>query len=262
MGELVGYWLSEHPFLVLLVVIAAILLAMAINIAKEYERAVIFTLGKVTDVTGPGPYLLFPLLQRSIVRDMRTTQREIPRQEAITSDSVAIKVSAVVWYRVKDAMKSCVEIENFDAAVVQLAQTNLRIIIGKNKLDLILKDQERIAEAMKTSIDKFTENWGVEITAVEMKNIEIPVTMERSMAAEAEAQRERTARLIKADAEVQASEKLATAADNMSKHPGALELRRLQTMAEIGAEQNTMIVVTMPQEFMRAADALAQLAAK
>ncbi len=249
---------AQLPFIVAIGIILAVIVIKAINIAEQYERAVIFTLGKVTGEKGPGLYILIPILQRAVVRDLRIKQREIPRQEAITADSVAIKVAAVVWYKVVDATKSCVRIEHFDAAVVQLAQTNLRIIIGKNGLTEILKDQQTIAETMKTAIDKVTEEWGIAVSAVEMKNIEIPVTMERSMAAEAEAQRDAKARLIKAEAELNASQKLAEAADIMGRHHGALELRRLQTMAEIGAEQNTMIIMPIPVEFMQMAGSVAK----
>jgi regulator of protease activity HflC (stomatin/prohibitin superfamily) len=256
--ELLSYLPVPYPIAFAIGILALVLLIRAIRIVEEYERAVIFTLGKVTGEKSPGLYILIPLLQRAVVRDMRTKQSEIPRQEAITADSVAIKVSAVVWYKVVDATKSCVRIEHFDAAVVQLAQTNLRIIIGKNGLTEILKDQQTIAETMKTAIDKVTEEWGVAVSAVEMKNIEIPATMERSMAAEAEAQRDAAARLIKANAEFKASEMLAKAADIMGQHTGALELRRLQAMVEIGAEQNTMIIMPIPVEFMQMAGSVAK----
>lgn len=258
MPELLSYLPVPYPIAFAIGILALVLLIRAIRIVEEYERAVIFTLGKVTGEKSPGLYILIPLLQRAVVRDMRTKQSEIPRQEAITADSVAIKVSAVVWYKVVDATKSCVRIEHFDAAVVQLAQTNLRIIIGKNGLTEILKDQQTIAETMKTAIDKVTEEWGVAVSAVEMKNIEIPATMERSMAAEAEAQRDAAARLIKANAEFKASEMLAKAADIMGQHTGALELRRLQAMVEIGAEQNTMIIMPIPVEFMQMAGSVAK----
>lgn len=240
-------------------IFVAISLIKMLNIAQQYERAVIFTLGRVTGVKGPGLFLLVPWIQRREMRDLRIDQAAIPPQEAITRDSVSIKVNAVVWYRVVDAIKTVVEIEDYAGAVLALAQTNLRILIGRNNLDVILKDQERIAEEMKIVLDRATEKWGVDVTAVEIKNIEIPKTMERSMAAEAEAQREKSARLIKAEGELQASEILAKAADTMSQHPYALDLRRLQTMTEIGTEQNTMIIVAMPQEFIHAAHAVTKL---
>ena len=236
-----------------------ILLIKMLNVAQQYERAVIFTLGRVTGVKGPGLFLLIPFIQRRVMCDLRIDQTPIPPQEAITRDSVSIKVSAVVWYKVVDPVKSCVEIEDYASAVIALAQTNLRILIGQNNLDVILKDQQRIAEEMKVTLDKTTEKWGVDVTAVEINNIEIPKTMERSMAAEAEAQREKSARLIKAQGELQASKILAEAADTMAAHPVALELRRLQTMTEIGAEQNSMIILAMPQEFIQAASAVTKL---
>lgn len=247
-------------FLGTLVVIAIVLLFMSLRIAKEYQRGVVLRLGKFLALKGPGLYFLIPVIDQQFLIDLRVVTANVAQQEAITVDNVPVKVDAVVWYRIVDPKKSVFEVQNAFLAVTQTALTSLRNIIGQHSLDAVLKEKDRLSDTMRTSIDAVTEPWGVEVQRVEMRNVEIPESMQRVMAQEAEALREKRARIIKAEAELEAARRLAEAAAVIMVSPAGLELRRMQMLTEIGAEQNTMTVVMMPSEFVSMASGLAKLA--
>jgi regulator of protease activity HflC (stomatin/prohibitin superfamily) len=228
-----------------------------IRIVDQYERAVILRLGKYVATRTPGIYVLLPFLDVATKVDIRTTTRIVKKQEAITSDNVPIKVDAVIQYRVTDPVKACLVVEDADYAVTQVALTNLRIILGKHTLDDVLKGQDAITQEMQANIDKATDPWGIQVERVEIKNVEIPESMQRAMAQEAEALREKRAREIKAQGEVAAAQMLKQAAETIAQSPGGLELRRMQMITEVGAEQNTTTIIMMPAEFVSAAGAIA-----
>ena len=219
----------------------------------------IFRLGKYDRTAGPGLYFLLPVIEWQRKLDMRTVTAAVEQQEAITRDNVPIKVNAVIWYRVIDPVKSVMEVKDVPNAVVQVSLTTLRTLLGQHSLDDILKAQDTVSEAMQQSIDRVTEPWGVKVERVEMKNVEIPETMQRAMAQEAEALREKRARLIKAEAELDAAELLRKAAETIMQNPAGLELRRMQMITEVGAEQNTMTIVMMPSEFVSMARGIGEL---
>jgi regulator of protease activity HflC (stomatin/prohibitin superfamily) len=232
---------------------AGVLLVVALSglrIAQEYERAVVFRLGRFVGIRGPGLYYLWPLIEWQRKVDMRTVTVNVEPQETITKDSVTIKVNAVLWYRVTDPAKALLEVADFQSAVYQVALTSLRNIIGQHVLDEVLKERDVINEKLRVIVDKDTDPWGVLIEMVEMKDVEIPQAMQRAMAREAEAVREKRARLIKAEAEQEASIKLAEAAQLITTNPLGLELRRMQMISEVGAEQNTTTIIMMPSEFV------------
>ncbi len=242
---------------------ALVLLALAlsgIRVAQEYQRAVVFRLGRYHSLRGPGLYYNLPLIEWQNKVDMRTVTVDVEPQETITKDSVTIKVNAVLWYRITDPAKAILEVADYRNAVYQVALTSLRNIIGQHVLDEVLKERDKINEQLRTIVDKDTDPWGVLVEMVEMKDVEIPQAMQRAMAREAEAVREKRARLIKAEAELEASAKLASASEEMSRNPLALELRRMQMISEIGAENNTTTIVMMPSEFMTLAKGLGGLA--
>jgi regulator of protease activity HflC (stomatin/prohibitin superfamily) len=229
-----------------------------LRIAQEYQRAVVFRLGRYHSVRGPGLYYNLPLLEWQRVVDMRTITVNVEPQETITKDSVTIKVNAVLWYRVVEPFKAILEVADFRAAVYQVALTSLRNIIGQHVLDEVLKERDRINDRLRELVDHATDPWGVKVEMVEMKDVEIPQAMQRAMAREAEAVREKRARLIKAEAELEASSRLAAASEQISRNPLSLELRRMQMISEVGAEQNTTTIIMMPSEFMTAAKALGE----
>ena len=239
--------------LYLLIVVSFIILLSGIRIAQEFERSLVFRLGRFTGIKGPGIFWIIPIIERSQLVDIRTRTVDLERQETITKDSVTIKVNAVLWYRVVDAQHAIIKVANFNQAVYQFAVTTLRNIIGQHILDEVLKEREQINKTLQQIVDTATEPWGVKIEMVEMKDVEIPESMQRAMAREAEAIREKRARIIKAEAEFEASEKLALSAQQMSATPGALELRRMQMLSEIGIDNNTTTVIMMPSEFQMAA---------
>ncbi len=238
--------------------VVAILLS-GLRIAKEYERAVVFRLGRLKGTRGPGLYWLIPLgieVQRLV--DLRTNTVDVERQETITKDSVTIKVNAVLWFRIMDPVKSVVEVASYYAATYQIALTSLRNIIGQHDLDEILKERDKISAILQQVVDKATDPWGIKVEMVEMKDVELPEGMQRAMAQEAQAMREKRARLIKADAEFEASRKLADASQLMAANPLSLELRRMQMITEVGAEQNTTTIIMMPSEFVTLAESIAR----
>ena len=231
-----------------IIVIVALFLLSGIRIAQEYQRAVVFRLGRFASVRGPGIYWIIPLLEWQRKVDIRTLTVDIEKQETITRDSVTIKVNAVLWYKIVDPAKAILNVFNFEYAVYQVSLTALRNIIGKNQLDEVLKERTKINSA----------SWGIKVEFVEMKDVEIPTSMQRAMAREAEATREKRARIIKAEAELEASEKLSQGAKQIAENPLALELRRMQMLSEIGAENNTTTIILMPSDFTNLAKAFTE----
>ena len=240
-------------------IIIVLLLLSGIRVAQEYERALVFRLGRFTGLRGPGIYWIIPFIERQQTIDIRTKTVDLEQQETITKDSVTIKVNAVLWFRVVNPADAIIKVANFNQAVYQLAVTALRNIIGQNQLDEVLRGRQEINAALLHIVDAATENWGVKIEMVEIKDVEIPESMQRAMAREAEAIREKRARIIKAEAELEASIKLTQGALEMEKSPIALELRRMQMLAEIGIDNNTTTVVLIPSEFTNAAKSFSQM---
>ena len=223
------------------------------RIAQEYERALVFRLGRFRGLRGPGLFWIIPMFERSQIVDIRTRTVDLERQETITKDSVTIKVNAVLWFKVIDSSSAVIKVADFNKAVYQFAVTTLRNIIGQHQLDEVLKEREKINKTLQQIVDAATEPWGIKIEMVEMKDVEIPESMQRAMAREAEAIREKRARIIKAEAEFEASEKLALSAKQMAGDPMSMELRRMQMLSEIGIDNNTTTVILMPSEFQNAA---------
>ncbi len=240
--------------------IAGLILLSGFRIANQYERAVVFRLGKYQRTAGPGLYYLVPFVDRGQTVDLRTMTTEVAQQEAITKDNVPVKINAVIWRRTIDPRSAVIEVMNVGEAVVQVAVTSLRGVIGQHTLDDVLKEQETISAALQASIDRVTEPWGVKVERVQMRNVEIPESMQRAMAQEAEALREKRARKIKAEAEVEAAALLREASEIIMHSPAGLELRRMQMITEVGAEQNTMTIIMMPSEFVELARSVARKA--
>jgi regulator of protease activity HflC (stomatin/prohibitin superfamily) len=239
-------------FVVTLAVVAAVLAGASVRILREYERAIVFRLGRLLGQKGPGLVLLIPAIDRMVRVDLRTVVLDIPPQSVITRDNVPAKVNAVCYFRVVDATRSTIEVERFLKATSQIAQTTLRSVLGKADLDMLLAEREKLNEAIQSTVDEHTEPWGIKVTAVEIKDVEIPSAMQRAMALQAEAERERRAKVIHAEGEFEASRQLRNAADVISGNPAALQLRYLQTLTEIGAEQNSTVVFPLPMDLMKA----------
>jgi regulator of protease activity HflC (stomatin/prohibitin superfamily) len=243
------------------IIIAVLTLASlfgSVRVAQEYERAVVFRLGRLHSVRGPGLYFLIPVIEKGRTVDIRTRTVDVESQETITTDSVTIKVNAVLWYKVVDPIKSIIDVADYRSAVYQVSLTSLRNIIGQHKLDEVLSERDKINISLKTIVDNATIPWGIKIEMVEMKDVEIPEGMQRAMAREAEAIREKRARVIKAEAELEASEKLTSASRLIAENPAALELRRMQMISEIGAENNTTTIILMPADFVTLAKNVSQ----
>jgi regulator of protease activity HflC (stomatin/prohibitin superfamily) len=234
-----------------IVVIVLILVAAAIRILREYERAVVFRLGRLIGAKGPGLVLLIPLVDRMVRVDLRTVTLTIPPQDLITRDNVSARVAAVCYFRVVDPLSAIVEVESFQAATSQIAQTTLRSVLGKSDLDALLAERDRLNEDLQQVIDEQTEPWGVKVTTVEIKDVEIPSNMQRAMARQAEAERERRAKIISAEGEYQAAERLAAAADIMTRNPATIQLRYLQTLLEVGVDHNSTIVFPLPIDLVK-----------
>jgi regulator of protease activity HflC (stomatin/prohibitin superfamily) len=230
--------------------ITAAIVKSGIRVDREYERGVIFHLGRFQDVKGPGLYFITPIIDQKVQVDIRTKTVDIAPQEAVTADSVTIKINAVLYYRIIDPMKAISRVENYQMAVYQASMTTLRNIVGQHNLDDMLQSRDKINAKVQEIVDEITEPWGVAIERVELKDVEIPISMQRAMAKEAEAAREKRARLIKAEAEQEASKLLSEAAQQMMQNPAALELRRLQMLTEIGAENNTTTLVMIPSDII------------
>src|SRR4051794_30010832 len=243
------------PLLVLGALFLVAVVLSGVRIAQEYERAVVFRLGRYHSVRGPGLYYNIPFLEWQRKVDMRTVTVNVEPQETITKDSVTVKVNAVLWYRITEPFKAILEVEDYRAAVYQVALTSLRNIIGQHVLDEVLKERDQINAKLKLLVDHATDPWGVQVEMVEMKDVEIPQSMQRAMAREAEAMREKRARIIKAEAEQEAATKLGEASRIITQNPLGLELRRMQMISEVGAEQNTTTIIMMPSEFVTLAQA-------
>jgi len=253
-------FLAANPLLVVITAAVLALLIKSLRVANQYERSVVFRLGKFNRTAGPGLYLVWPFIEWLTKLDLRTITADVEQQEGITRDNVPIKVDAVIWYRIVDPERAVMEVKNVSNAVEQVSLTTLRTVLGQHTLDDILKAQDTLAEVMQKSIDSVTEPWGVKVELVQMKNVEIPPSMQRAMAQEAEALREKRARLIKAEAELDAAEQLRQAAEVIMQNPAGLELRRMQMITEVGAEQNTMTIVMMPSEFVAMARGISDAA--
>jgi len=248
---------------ILIVLAVVLLLVVLINfgINREYQRAVLFRLGRLGVMKGPGWYWLIPFVDRVVRVDMRTITYQLETQETITRDGVAVKVNAVLWFRADSAVNVVTSVENWMAATVQAAETALRDAIGQSELDHMLKDRLAINKRMQSLLSAASMKWGVEIDSVEIKDVDIPEQMQRAIAKEAEAIREKRARIIRAEGEQEAAKKLSQAADTINASPGALELRRLQTLTEIGVEHNSTIIAMLPVELVHAARKIAGMPA-
>lgn len=234
------------------IVVVIFFLSSAIKILKEYERGVIFRLGRVLGTPkGPGLILLIPVIDRMVKVSLRTVVLEVPPQDVITKDNVTIKVNAVVFFRVIDSLKAIVDVENYLYATSQLSQTTLRSVLGQAELDDLLSKREKINERLQEILDTHTESWGIKVSNVEVKNVDLPQEMQRAISRQAEAERERRAKIIGAEGEYQASTKLAEASDILSKNPMALQLRYLQTLIEISTEKNSTIVFPLPIDLIK-----------
>ena len=227
-----------------------ILLASAIRILREYERGVIFRLGRLIGAKGPGLIILIPIVDRMVKVSLRTYVMDVPTQDIITKDNVSLKVNAVVYFRVMQADKAIVEVERFLDATSQVSQTTLRSVLGQSQLDELLAEREKINQKLQKIIDNQTEPWGIKVSNVEVKHVDLPLEMKRAMAKQAEAERERRAKVIHAEGEFQASEKLSKAAEVISKNPMALQLRFLQTLAEVASEKNSTTIFPVPIDLL------------
>lgn len=234
----------------IVVVILILLLLSAIRVVQQYERGVIFVLGRLIGAKGPGIFLVPPFITRMIKVDLRIVTLPVPAQEVITRDNVTIKVSAVVYFYVVDPAAAVVNVMNFIQATTQIGQTTLRNVLGQSELDELLSQRTKINHELQTIIDEHTERWGVKVTAVEIKDIELPNTMQRAMAKQAEAEREKRAKIIHAEGELQASSQLAQAANIIGSQPSTLQLRYLQTLTEIAVEKNSTIIFPLPLDLI------------
>jgi regulator of protease activity HflC (stomatin/prohibitin superfamily) len=243
-----------EQFPVIFVVLAffvIIILANAIRILREYERGVVFRLGRLIGIKGPGLILLIPVIDKMVKVSLRTVVMDVPPQDIITQDNVSIKVNAVVYFRVVQPQRAIVEVENFLVATSQLSQTTLRSVLGQSELDDLLSQREKINQKLQQIIDAHTEPWGVKVSNVEVKQIDLPQEMQRAMAKQAEAERERRSKVIAAEGEFQASQRLADAAKILSDQPSALTLRYLQTLREIATENNSTTIFPVPVDLLR-----------
>jgi regulator of protease activity HflC (stomatin/prohibitin superfamily) len=240
------------PFIVAAVILVFILIILAatIKVVQEYERGVVFRLGRLAGARGPGLIILIPFLERMVKVDLRTVTMDVPAQEVITRDNVTIRVNAVAYFRVMNPQSAVVNVADFIRATSQIAQTTLRSILGQSVLDELLSEREKINQQLQAIIDEQTEPWGVKVSVVEVKDVELPQSMQRAMARQAEAEREKRAKIIHAEGEFQASQQLAAAARVINENPVAIQLRYLQTLTEIGAEKNTTIVFPLPIELL------------
>ncbi|BDV43824.1 membrane protein [Geotalea uraniireducens] len=242
--------LNYVPLLFLLVLLV-MFLASAVRILAEYERGVLFRLGRLAGVRGPGLFFIIPVVDRLVKVSLRTVALDVPPQDVITHDNVTVKVSAVIYFRVMAPEKAIVEVENYLYATSQLSQTTLRSVLGQVELDELLANREKINQELQQILDRHTGPWGVKVTAVEVKNIDLPQEMLRAIARQAEAERERRAKVIHADGEFQASEKLAQAARVLATEPTSLQLRYLQTLTEIAAEKNSTTIFPVPIDLIK-----------
>ncbi|HNY91907.1 MAG TPA: slipin family protein [bacterium] len=242
--------MTLQPITIVIILVVLFLLS-AIKVLREYERAVVFRLGRLVGSRGPGIFILIPLVDRMIKVSLRTIAMDIPTQDVITKDNVSVKVNAVLYFRVMDPAKAVVQVEDYLYATSQIAQTTLRSILGQAELDDLLAEREKLNRELQTIIDAQTEPWGIKVTLVEVKHVDLPQEMQRAMAKQAEAERERRAKVIHANGEYQASKTLAKAAEIMAEHPQSLQLRYLQTLSEIATENNSTIVFPLPIDLIK-----------
>jgi len=226
-------------------------LSSAIKILREYERGVVFRLGRIIPVKGPGLVIILPIIDKLVKVSLRTVTMDVPAQDVITKDNISVKVNAVVYFRVMDSIRAITEVEDFYYATSQMAQTTLRSILGQSQLDDLLSKREEVNAELQKVIDFQTEPWGIKVTAVEVKNVDLPIEMQRAIAKQAEAERERRAKIIHAEGEFQASQKLADAAKIIATESGALQLRFLQTLTEIATEKNSTIIFPVPIDLIK-----------
>ncbi len=238
--------------IMIIIILVLMILSSAIKIVKEYERGVIFRLGRLQGAKGPGLFFIIPVIDAMFKVDLRTAVIDVPVQEVITKDNVPVRVNAVVYFRVMDPEKSIVQVQNFIAATQQISQTTLRSVIGQAHLDQLLAERDRLNAQLQEIIDEATDPWGIKVSTVEIKDVEIPKTMQRAMAAQAEAERDRRAKIINAEGEFQAAQKLAEAAHVMAAEPMALQLRTLRTISEVASENASTVVLPFPIEILRA----------
>jgi regulator of protease activity HflC (stomatin/prohibitin superfamily) len=245
--------------MLLIIVLILYVLASSVRILREYERAVIFRLGRLSkaivnvggDGNGPGLILLIPLIDRMVKVSLRTVAMDVPSQDVITKDNVSVKVNAVIYFRVIDPERAIVQVEDYLFATSQIAQTTLRSVLGQSELDELLAERDRINQRLQQIIDEHTDPWGVKVTAVEIKLVDLPQEMQRAMAKQAEAEREKRAKIIHAEGELQASEKLAQAGRVLASEPVTIQLRYLQTLTEIGTEKNSTIIFPIPVDILK-----------
>ncbi|MGH7611556.1 MAG: slipin family protein [Candidatus Dormibacteria bacterium] len=237
---------------VIVVVVALITFATGFRVINEYERGVVFRLGRLIDVKGPGPRLIIPFgIDRLLKIDLRINVHQVPAQDIITKDNVTVRVTAVVFFRVVDARDAYVKVNDYRGSISTAAQTTLRSILGQSTLDELLSQREKVNAELQTVIDDQTEPWGVKVTAVEVKDVDLPQSMQRAMALQAEAEREKRAKIIRAEGEFQAAQRLTDAAAVIATEPATLQLRYLQTLSEIGTEQNTVVVFPLPMDLIQ-----------
>lgn len=239
------------PFIASIAIVVILILASAIRILKEYERGVIFRLGRLIGAKGPGLIILIPFIDRMVKTSLRTVVMDVPPQDVITKDNVSVQVNAVIYFRVINPEKAIVEVENFTFATSQLSQTTLRSIVGQVELDELLSEREKINLELQSIIDKSSDPWGIKISLVEVKHIDLPMEMKRAMAKQAEAERERRAKIINAEGEFQAAERLSQAASIISKYPVAIQLRYLQTLSEVATENNSTTIFPVPIDLFK-----------
>ncbi|RKY58414.1 MAG: slipin family protein [Candidatus Latescibacterota bacterium] len=239
------------PTISVVVLILIFILASAIRILREYERGVVFRLGRVIGVKGPGIVLLIPVVDRMVKVSLRVVTEDVPSQDVITRDNVSVKVNAVIYFRVIDPQKAIVEVEDYLYATFQLAQTTLRSVLGQVELDDLLASRDKINQQLQRILDEHTDPWGVKVTAVEIKHVDLPEEMRRAMARQAEAERERRAKIISAQGEFQAAQKLSEAAQIIGQFPAAIQLRFLQSLSEVAAENNSTIIFPIPVDLVR-----------
>ncbi len=245
------YSLLFNPIVVLIIIIIMALFS-SIKILKEYERAVVFRLGRLVPARGPGLIIIIPVLEKMVRISLRLITMDVPPQDIITRDNVSVKVNAVVYFRVMDSSRAVVEVEDYFYATSQLAQTTLRSVLGEVELDDLLSEREKINRQLQEILDTATDPWGVKVATVEVKHVDLPQEMQRAMARQAEAERERRAKIIAAEGEFQAADKLAKAADIISTNPQALQLRYLQTLREIATENNSTTIFPIPMDLLSA----------
>ena len=239
------------PFIASIAIVVILIIASAIRILREYERGVIFRLGRLIGAKGPGLIILIPFIDRMVKTSLRTVVMDVPPQDVITKDNVSVQVNAVIYFRVINPEKAIVEVENFTFATSQLSQTTLRSIVGQVELDELLSEREKINQELPKIIDRSSDPWGIKISLVEVKHIDLPMEMKRAMAKQAEAERERRAKIINAEGEFQAADRLSQAASIISKYPVAIQLRYLQTLSEVATENNSTTIFPVPIDLFK-----------